>query len=125
MKSSNTRKQRAKVNVTDIISRVVNMLKIEYSLASLEDALALLTEVGPEERDNRVNKLLAEVNFLIAVGYKKMNKRQEMLKHAHESIDLYRTINILKLEDSVPILQHLLPDYLHEGVVESKLLKED
>jgi|GEM_PF-2748509 len=129
MNSVNAGEKRAKVNVSDIISRVLNMLKIDHSLASLKDALALLGEVVIEERDERVKKLLAEVNYLIAVEYKKMNKRPEMLKHARKSINLYKTINTSTLENSIPILNpilpHVLPDHMHEHVVESIFFKED
>jgi len=46
-----------------------------------------------------------------------------MKRYAEKSIELYEKCNIKSLEDSIPILSELLPDYMHEGVVKSMLLE--
>jgi len=124
MENRNIEKQGSNPYVGDIIARVVSMLKMGHSLDSLRDSLALLTEIEAERRDKRVNKLMAEINYLTAVEYRKMNNHRQMREHARASIDLYKKCNISTLEDSVPILSELLPDYMHEGVVEARLLQE-
>ena len=124
MDSKNTERESLNPSAVDIISRVVNMLKIEHSLTSLQDALAMLTEIEEKKRNKKVIKLLAEINYLIAIEYRKVGKHQEMLQHAEISVDLYKRCNISTLEDSIPILSELLPDYMHDGVVQSRLLKE-
>jgi len=124
MNNKNRVKEENKNNTMDRVSGVVNMLKIDHSLETLKEALMLLTEIEEEKRDKTVNKLLAEISYLIAVEYKKQKKREEMLKYAEKSFELYKKCNITSLEDSIPILSELLPDYMHEGVVKSRLLEE-
>lgn len=122
MTSKHTKKEKTKNYVMDKVSRVVNMLKINQSLKTLKEALRLLSEVEEWKRDKMVNKLLAEINYLMAVEYKKQGNLKEMQQYAKTSIDLYKKCNITSLEDCVPILSELLPDYMHEGVVKSGLL---
>ena len=123
MRGKNTSQSGVKNHVMDKISRVVNMLKADHSLATLEEALAILSEISEIKRDKRINKLLAEINYLIAVEYKKQGKLEDMKRYAEKSIELYEKCNIKSLEDSIPILSELLPDYMHEGVVKSMLLE--
>ena len=125
MNDANTgrEKEKAKNNIMDKVNMVINMLKIDSSLSTLEEALTLLSEIKEEKRDKVVNKLLAEINYLIAVEYKKMKNFEKMKQYAEKSINLYKKCNIVSLEDSVPILSELLPDYMHEGVVRSRLLE--
>ena len=105
--------------VEDII---IDIPKIDYLLSSLEEAFAMLAEIEEEKRGAFMKKLLAEICFLIATEYKKRGEYEKVRKYAQMSIDLYKESNISTLEDSVPILSELLPDYMHEGVVKSRLL---
>jgi len=109
----------------DRMSRVINMLKMDHSLYSLEEAFSMLTEIKGEEKDITIKKLLAEICYLIAMEHKKRNEYEEAYKYAQMSIDLYKECNISTLEDSMPILSELMPTYMHEGVVKSSLLVEE
>jgi len=102
-----------------------NMQKMDHLLSAFEEAFAMLTEIEEEKRGAFTKKLLAEMCFLIATEYKKRGEYRKVREYAKLSIDLYKECNISTLEDSVPILSELLPDYMHEGVVKSRLLAEE
>ena len=70
----------------DIVGRVVNMLKINHSLETLKEALMLLTEIDEERRDKIVNKLLAGINYLIAIEYKRQGKLEDMRKKQKDAV---------------------------------------
>lgn len=70
----------------------------------------------------QLKKLLAEICFLIAQEYKSIDKLKAY-KFAQESMNIYRDIHIDSLEDAEPILHSLLPDLMHEGVVQERIIK--
>jgi len=71
-----------------------------------------------------LKKLLAEICFLIAQEYKSMDKFKAH-KFAEESMNIYRSLHIDSLEDAAPILSSLLPDLMHEGVVQERIIKNN
>ena len=76
------------------------------------------------ELDDRTQKLLAEVCFLIAREYLGQREREKARQFAEQSIELYRQIDTNTLKNALPILARALPDFMHEGVVEERILKE-
>jgi hypothetical protein len=118
------KKETSNPYVRDRISRAMDILK---ALPSLEEVFDRLPEFKEEKRDTLLKKLLAEICYLIAMEYKRSGDYEKVHEYAQISIDLYKECNISTLEDSVPILSEslLLPDYMHEGVVKTRLLAED
>jgi hypothetical protein len=70
----------------------------------------------------QLKKLLAEICFLMAQEYKSMDQLKAY-KFAQESMDIYKFLQIDSLEDAEPVLNSLLPDLMHEGVVQDRILK--
>jgi hypothetical protein len=121
VKDMSIKMETSSLSARDKVASVVNMLKIDHSLASLKDSLMILNKIKNGIADKNIEKLSAEINYLIALEYKKLNKKQEMRKYAKISINLYNKCKITTLEDSLPILSELLPDHMHEGVVKSRI----
>lgn len=89
-----------------------------FSQTVLEKAYRELS--GMSERTYDVNKLQAEICYLMAQNIGRSNSELAR-RYAQESIDLYRGLNIQTLQDAVPILHEHLPEIMHGGVVEHRL----
>lgn len=105
----------------EVLGRVVLLLNLNTSLASLMYAFTCLSEIPDDERGYLLNKLMAEVCYLIGLKYKENCDLERAEKFAEMSIRLYERCNISSLKESVPILANLLPEHMHEGVVKSRL----
>ena len=102
-----------------VVAEIKGLLKeSNYSADALEYAYGRLS--GTQERASDVNKLHAEVAYLLANELRgRDNGRASEL--AKESIGLYRRVDVKTMEDSLPILAEALPSYMHEGVVYARL----
>lgn len=70
----------------------------------------------------QLKKLLAEICFLIAQEYKSTDKLKAY-EFAQESMNIYKFLQIDSLEDAEPVLNSLLPELMHEGVVQERIIK--
>jgi hypothetical protein len=98
-----------------VVSNVIQMLREDSTLETLLKAYNLISRVSKHDRN--VEKLRAELCFLIAREYSRTGEWKKSRKFAEESVAIYRRLKVDTLESAIPILDWLLPDYMHEGVV--------
>lgn len=86
----------------------------------LQKSHSWLSNIPQGQRTVELDKLQAEICYLLARGLKSTNT--ELAKrYAEEAIALYERMNIQSLEEAAPILWEKLPDHMHEGVVKFTL----
>ncbi len=89
-----------------------------YSKTVLEKAYNKLSETGTKIYNSK--KLKAEICYLLAQKIKDKDIIRAK-KLALESIKIYEDLDIKTIEESIPILDEKLPEYMHEGVVKERL----
>jgi hypothetical protein len=91
---------------------------------NLKKGYTNLKSISIDKMTREEKKLLAEICFLLAKNMiSKGDKTGEGFKLANESVSLYEELNLKSKEETIPILSKILPDFMHEGVVKSRLLK--
>lgn len=91
---------------------------------NLQKAYTTLKSIPVGKITKEEKKLLAEVCFLLAKNMiSKRDKTGEGFKLANESVSLYEELDLKSKDETIPILSKILPDFMHEGVVRSRLLK--
>jgi len=89
----------------------------------LHRAYTTLKSIPFGEMTIEEKKLLAEICFLLAKSnITNRDSTVEGRKLAEESISLYNELNLTTKDECLPILSKLLPDFMHEGVVKSRLI---
>ena len=93
------------------------------SIGNLQNAFTALKSIPIGDMTYEEKKLLAEVSFLLAESIiSKGDSPGEGRELAEESIRIYQELNLKTKVECLPILSKLLPDFMHEGVVKSRLL---
>lgn len=110
------------MSITKLFVEAKAVLDEELSLGTLLEQHKKLSR--QQRLDDRTLRLLAEVCFLTAREYLMRGERERAKQFAEQSIELYHKIDTSTLESALPILTHALPDFMHEGVVEERILKE-
>ncbi len=108
-----------RTSIDQVIASVTATVKGNLSLPCLLEQYEVLKTCRVDNR--RAIKLRAEICYLLAMNMVGIDPTQA-IEFAEESVRLYKSLNIQTIEDATPILHTLLPDLMHEGVVEGRLL---
>jgi hypothetical protein len=107
--------------MNQIIANVTTAVRENPSLPCLIEQYKVLEAAQIDDR--RARQLGAEICYLIASNMAGKDKVQAR-EFARKSVRLYKSLNIQTTEEATPLLHTLLPELMHEGVVEARLLPQ-
>ena len=106
----------------NIFNEIKIILAENPSNENLQQAYTTLKSIHIKDMTEEEKKLLGEICFLLAESkILKGDSAEEVSNLAEESISLYKELNLKTKDECLPILSKFLPDFMHEGVVESRL----
>ena len=105
--------------MSEKVAIVQKMIRLDSAVQTLKEAYSILKKSDLANR--KVVKMLAEVCFLLMRYYKNVRNAEEAKRFGRESIRNFEQLGIETLEEAIPFLDWLLPDYVHEDVVRYEL----